>query len=273
MILRSSMLVLFLGFIGEEMNAQVKKIKTSSGSKKHKQELKMKIEIWSDVACPFCYIGKHKLDSAIQSFPELANVKVEWKSFQLDPDIASSALGITEYLSQRKGMSVASVAQMIENVKYMGAQSGLDLNFEKVIIANSFKAHRLLHFAKEKGLQHETEEALFEAHFTHGKNISDDQDLIEAAMKVGLDKSEAEAILKSNKYTDEVAQDIKEASELKIQGVPFFIFNRKYAVSGAQDVSVFKKVLRTSYDEWQKDSKKELEVIEGKVCTPEKKCN
>lgn len=205
---------------------------------------KIIVEIWSDVLCPFCFIGKHKFEEAIEKSPYKNKTTVIWKSFQLDPDIdAATSYPYYEYLSKRKGISIQQTEKMVSNVKTFAKDVNLDLQFDKAIITNSFRAHQFIHLAKKHNKQNEIKEALFQAHFIEGKNISDKVVLTNIGMKNNINSNEIDKLFSENAFTKEVNDDMIEAQELGIQGVPFFVFNRKFAVSGAQDVSVFTKAL------------------------------
>lgn len=234
----------------------------------------MKVEIWSDVMCPFCYIGKRKFESALAQFSENEKIEVEWKSFQLQPDLETNPnQNAVEHLAVSKGWSLAYAQQAVWQVTEMAKTVGLEYHFNKAVVANSFNAHRLSHYAKQYGKGSEIEEQLFKAYFTEGKNIDDYETLANIATTVGLDKTEAMLVLKDNKYEEEVRRDIAEAKQLRISGVPFFVFNEKYAVSGAQESKVFLQTLEKAFDEWKKENKqKNIDVIQGKVCTPDGEC-
>jgi len=210
----------------------------------------MKIEVWSDVACPFCYIGKKKLESALSSFESKEQVEVVWKSYQLDPQIADSSQNAIDYLSLKKGIPSNKVLEMMAGVRQMASSEGLIMHPEKAIVANSFDAHRLSHLANKYGVQNEMEELLFEAYFKEGKNISDKKILLALADKAGIDHKEAQNVLNSYLYTSDVEDDIREGNALGVRGVPFFVFNRTYAISGAQDAQVFENTLKRSFKEW-----------------------
>jgi predicted DsbA family dithiol-disulfide isomerase len=205
----------------------------------------MQIEIWSDVMCPFCYIGKRKFETALAQFPEKDQVQIVWKSFQLSPDLKTEpGLSSNDYLARHKGISVAEAQQMHDHVTNMAAEVGLHYDFSKAVVANSWNAHRFAHFAKSKGLQPEAEEALFKAYFTEGKNIDDYPTLATLGASIGLDAHETIAMLESDAYHQEVRQDIQQARQFGINGVPFFVFNRKYALSGAQAPETFLQALQ-----------------------------
>lgn len=210
-------------------------------------ERKIKIEIWSDVMCPFCYIGKRKLEQALADFKAKDAVEIEWKSYQLNPELKTEeGKNIRTYLSEVKGISLERAKQLNEHVTSMAKQVGLTYNMDKAVVANSFDAHRLALFAKSKGKQNELVEMLFKAYFTDEKNTANHTTLIELGNTIGLDEIEMKEVLKSNNFSEQVKMECKEALELGIGGVPFFVFNRTYAVSGAQDTKVFTEVLTKS---------------------------
>ncbi|SHH26059.1 Predicted dithiol-disulfide isomerase, DsbA family [Chryseobacterium oranimense] len=210
----------------------------------------MKIEIWSDVMCPFCYIGKNNFEQALEQLPFKDEVEVEWKSFQLDPTLDPlKPQNTIEYFKEKKGFPAEQAAQMIGQVAQMGKGAGIDFDFEKALIINTFNAHKLLHLAKKYGKANEMEEALFKAHFTDGKNVGDIEELISLAGHLGIDKDEAKQALVSDEFDYEINQDIQEAKNNGISSVPFFVLNGKYAVSGAQPAEVFADALQQTYKE------------------------
>jgi protein disulfide-isomerase len=205
----------------------------------------MKIEIWSDIMCPFCYIGKRQLESALAEFPN-KEFEIEWKSFQLDPTITpQSGKDVFTFLAERKGISVEESKEMHKGVTERAKSIGLDYNFEKTIISNSLEAHRIIQLAKTKNLGDEMEEIFFKAYFTEGRDLNDGPTLIELAMKSGLDQVQVLEVLKDETlFLENVQNDISEAQEIGVQGVPFFVFDRKYAVSGAQPVETFVQTIK-----------------------------
>lgn len=210
----------------------------------------VKIEIWSDIACPWCYIGKRRFETALVAFPQKDQVTVEWKSFQLDPTLPEHYPGTElEYLSQRKGMPKAQVAQMFEQVKSQAASEGLAYDFEALTVANSHLGHELIHFAAQYGKQDEAKETLLKLHFEQGVNISDLNALVEIAVGLGLDAAAARTALIEREFETDVDQDIAEAHTLGIQGVPFFVIDRKYGISGAQSPEVFSQTLDEAWRE------------------------
>ena len=210
----------------------------------------MKVEIWSDVVCPFCYIGKKRFEQAVEDFPHPDQLEVEWKSFQLDPTVENNGdQNLTEHLAKSKGISIENARQMQQRVVSMAEEEGLQFNFDKAVVANSFDAHRLIKFARDRGKGNEMAEALFRAYFTDGKNIGDMKSLVDLAEELGLDPTEAENVLQSQKYANNVKHDIQVASGMDIRGVPFFLFDRKYAISGARETEIFLKALKQSWNE------------------------
>ena len=205
----------------------------------------MKIEIWSDVMCPFCYIGKRKFEIALEKFPEKEKVEVTWKSFQLDPSVKTDpAKNVHQFLAERKGWTTEHAREMNEHVTRIAAEVGLVYNFDKAVVTNSFDAHRFSHFAKKYNLQNEAEERLFRAYFTEGKNTGDHETLIQLGIDIGLDEAEVKSMLESTDFADAVNNDISEARQIGVNGVPFFLFEEKYAISGAQDSSLFLQALK-----------------------------
>lgn len=236
---------------------------------------KMQVEIWSDVMCPFCYIGKRKFEAALSQFSDNEQIEIIWKSFQLDPDQETvSDKPIQQYLAERKGMTIQQAQQMTDHVTGIAEQVGLTFHFDKAVTANSFDAHRFSHLAKQHGRQNEAEEQLFAAYFTEGKNTADRDTLAQLGEKIGLDPQQVKDVLQSDQYAVDVQTDIAEARQFGVQGVPFFVFNRKYAVSGAQESQVFRQTLETSVADWKKSVKEaELIITEGAVCTTDGRCD
>lgn len=231
---------------------------------------KIKIEVWSDVMCPFCYIGKRRLESALAQFPNQDQVEIEWKSFQLDPETKTNPnLSIHEYLAGRKGWSVEQAKQIGAQVADMAKTEGLNYQFDQAIVANSFKAHRFAHFAKTQGKGNEAEELLFQSYFTDGKNIDDTQTLVNLGTILGLHAAETERVLNSDEFTDDVRQDIYEAQQVGVRGVPFFVFNHKYVISGAQASDTFLGALETVW----KESQQETTILaDGASCDADGNC-
>lgn len=231
---------------------------------------KLKVEIWSDVMCPFCYIGKRKFEHALDQFENKDAIEIEWKSFQLSPYVVTDpSRNVHQFLAEHKGISVNEAKQMNDYVTNLAAQAGLEFNFDQAIAANSRRAHQFSHFARQFGKQNEAEELLFKSYFTEGKNTDDVLVLVELAEQLGLDGKELMNALENESFDGEVGRDILEANQIGVRGVPFFVFNRKYAVSGAQDPAVFLETLQKSFENWQPSK---LEIQEGESCDVDGNC-
>jgi predicted DsbA family dithiol-disulfide isomerase len=208
----------------------------------------IKVDIWSDVQCPWCYIGKRKFEAGAAQFD--GEVEVEYHSFELAPDTPVDFDGTpVDYLSQRKGMPVAQVEQMLERVTSIAASVGLDYDYDHVHQTNTVISHELIHFAKSKGRQLEMKERLLEAYFVKGEHVGRIPDLVEIAAELGFDRAEVTEALESHRFLADVKADVALANEYGIQGVPFFVIDGKYGVSGAQEAETFAKVLAQARDE------------------------
>ncbi|WP_417431998.1 DsbA family oxidoreductase [Kiloniella sp.] len=225
----------------------------------------MKVKIWSDTMCPFCYIAKKNFEKAMQQLSFAKEIEVEWKSYQLDPELqeTSGSTNFGQYLMERKGFSVSKKGQFLQQLTDMGESSGVNFNFDKTYVANTFLAHKLLHLAKKYGKNSEMEELLFQALFENGMNIADPELLISLAEQLEIDKTVTREALVSNKVDYEVKQDFMEARNMAVSSVPFFVLDNKYSISGAQPVEVFLTALTQSYNENLKSS----ESIEGSNCS------
>jgi len=231
----------------------------------------MKVEIWSDVMCPFCYIGKRHFENAIETLPFKNEIDVEWKSYQLNPEYHNTnSETVYDYLSKSKGIPVEQAKQMTKQVSDMAAGSGLTINFDKNIPANTFDAHRLIHLAAKHNLQDLAEEKLFEAHFVWGLNIGEHAVLLQLAQEIGLDREESSAVLQGAQFAEAVRYDVYESQNLGIRGVPYFVMDRKYGVSGAQPVQAFTDALTKSFTEWKSSQPKtnltSLNRNDGAIC-------
>lgn len=204
----------------------------------------MKIQMWSDFSCPFCYIGKQHLKKALTACDLIGRAEIVFRSFELDPSAVSLQSGdIYRHLSEKYDMGIMEAKEMTEQIARQAAIAGLSFRFDRLIRTNTFDAHRLLHFAAGSGTADSMSEALFYASFTEGRNISDRRVLVDLSQKVGLNVDEAREVLVSDRYGEAVRADEGLARQLKITSVPFFVFDNKYAVSGAQPVDVFSDVL------------------------------
>lgn len=210
----------------------------------------MTVDIWSDVRCPFCYIGKHKFESALKEFNHKDKVEVRWHSFQLDPTIKTSPeLSTLDYFTQVKNVSKEQALEMFRNMEAMARESGLKIDSNSTVLANSFRAHLLIQLAIQKGFANEVEEALFIAHFSEAKNIDDEETLVEIGISAGLAEQEVKNALTSEELSYAVKQDEMQAQQIGIRGVPFFVFNNKHGVSGAQATETFREVLAKVWEE------------------------
>jgi len=202
----------------------------------------IKVDIWSDVQCPWCYIGKRKFEAGAAAFGE--DVEVEYHSFELAPDTPVDFDGTpVDYLSQRKGIPVDQVHEMLARVTGIASSVGLDYDYDHVHQTNTVIAHELIHFAKSKGRQLDMKERLLEAYFIKGEHVGRIEDLADIAAEIGFDRAEVVAALESHEFLADVKQDVALAQEYGIQGVPFFVIDGKYGVSGAQEADVFANVL------------------------------
>lgn len=235
-------------------------------------ENKMKVEIWSDVVCPFCYIGKRKFELAMAQFAEKDNIEVVWKSFQLAPDMADDfSKNVYELVADKYNISMSQSKDMHTQLVQTAKEVGLDYNFDEAKPVNTLKAHQLIQLAKSKGLQDEVEEALFKGYFTAGENINDVATLVKIGEGIGLAPEAIKEALDKGTFIPAMQADINEAQQLGVRGVPFFVLNRKYAVSGAQSPETILGALQQSFTEWRPAAT--LEVIEGQACTPDGKCD
>ena len=230
----------------------------------------MKVEIWSDIVCPFCYIGKRKFENALNSFDQKDKVEIVWRSFQLDADLKQiKGQSVDEYLGIRKGTTTEKGKEMNAYMAGVAKEVGLDYNFDIAIINNTMNAHRLSHLAAKHGIQNTMEEALFDAYYTKGKDIGDVETLTEIGVSAGLIKADIDTLFATDEYTDAVKMDQVEAGQIGVQGVPFFVFNNKYAVSGAQSTDVFKEILAKT---WEDEKPVITEMPEG-FCSVDGVCN
>jgi len=216
---------------------------------------KMKVEVWSDIMCPFCYIGKRNYEAALEQFADRNNVEIEWHSFQLDPTIPAHTekkAGVYQYLADRKGISYEQSVKMHERIIQTAKDAGLTYHLDKAIVANSYDAHKMIQLAKTKGLGDAAEERLFLAYFTEGADMGDPEQLLKLGKEIGLPEADILGALESDGYAYLVKQDIQEAQSIGVTGVPFFVFNRKYAVSGAQPPQIFLQTLEQSFKEWER---------------------
>ena len=207
----------------------------------------MQVEIWSDVVCPWCYLGKRRLEQALERFPHRDRVDIVWRSFELDPDAPTVPQDLTARLASRYGMSTQEAAERNAQMTELAAESGLAFRLDIAKPANTFDAHRVLHVARADGLESEAKERLLAAYFSEGRVISDTDTLVELAAEVGVDPDRTRAALAGEGFAGEVRADEREAVELGITGVPFFVLGRRYAVSGAQPPELLLQALEQAW--------------------------
>lgn len=234
----------------------------------------MKVEIWSDVVCPWCYIGKRRFASALAQFEHRDQIEIIWRSYQLDPSASRTVeKTVTEMLAEKYGVSQKQAAAMHDRVSGIAAQEGLEYHLEQARHCNTFDAHRLIHLAAAHHLQDEMEERLFHAYFTEGAALGETETLVKLAVDVGLDADEARTVLTSDTYANEVRADAQRARRLGIQGVPFFAIDETYGVSGAQPSEVIREVLLEAWTEshpriGETSATQEAGYCEGDSCMP-----
>jgi predicted DsbA family dithiol-disulfide isomerase len=210
----------------------------------------VRVEIWSDVVCPWCYIGKRHFELALAEFEARDEVEVVWRSFELDPGHPRDAEGdLAEALAAKYGSSVEQARAMIDGMSERAAQVGLRYELHSAVPANTFDAHRLIHLATARGLQDAAEERLFTAYMVEGKDVGDRATLVRLAGEIGLDEAEAEGVLAGSDYADEVRADEREAGQLGVTGVPFFVIDRAYGISGAQPPEHILAALRHAHQQ------------------------
>ena len=211
----------------------------------------MRVEIWSDVICPWCYIGKRRFEQALALFDGRDDVEVEWRSFELDPHSPAEPQPLADRLAQKFNVSHDEAIAMNERMTETASGVGLQFRLDVAQSGNTFDAHRLIHLAAAHGLQGQMKEQLLEGYFSEGRAISDRDTLVELAQRAGLEADEARAMLESDRFTAEVREDERLAAGFGISGVPFFVLDRHYGISGAQSVDVMLETLQQAAAESQ----------------------
>jgi predicted DsbA family dithiol-disulfide isomerase len=210
----------------------------------------MKVEIWSDIVCPFCYIGKRRFEEALSKFPHAEAVEVVWRSFELNTSYQPvPGRSVHESLAEKKGVSVAEARQMGDYVSNIAKEVGLHYDFDRAVTANTFLGHQLIHLAAKHGRQDAAKERLMAAYYSEGQNLNEVDTLVQLATEIGLDGTEARTALTEGTYANEVRYDEYQAQQINVRGVPYFVFADKYAVSGAQPSELFGEVLQKVWDE------------------------
>ncbi|TGD81551.1 DsbA family oxidoreductase [Hymenobacter wooponensis] len=232
----------------------------------------MKIEIWSDIVCPFCYIGKRRLENALAAFPHADKVEIEWHSFELDPQ-AKPEPGVSLYkrLASKYGNTEAWARQMSSNMAQSAAELGLAFDFDRAVHANTLHAHRLVHLAERHGKQDAAKERFFKAYLEEGEDLNDFATLTRLATEIGLPAAEVERVLNSDEFTQEVRHDEYQARQIGVRGVPYFVFDDKYAVSGAQPSELFQEVLEKVWEE-SRPQPVQLAGADGASCDIDGNC-
>jgi predicted DsbA family dithiol-disulfide isomerase len=232
-------------------------------------ETTLRVDIWSDIACPWCYVGKRRLEAALARFAHKNDVRVVWRAFELDPSaprLRERTVSHAGRIAAKYGIPVPEAEKRIRQMTEMARADGLDFHFEKVQSGNTFDAHRVLHLAHERGIQDAVKERLLQAYMTEGAAISDHETLVRLAGEAGLDEEQVRAMLAGNAYEREVRGDEASARELGISGVPFFVIGGRYGVSGAQSAEVLLKVLEKA---WAEASEQASHTSEGATCGPD----
>ena len=210
----------------------------------------MRIEIWSDVVCPWCYVGKRRLEQALERFAHRDAVEIVWKAYELDPNGPRERVGsYLERIARKYGISEAQARMSVERIVTAGADAGIDFRFDDLRAGNTFDAHRLLHLAASLGVQNELKERLLFATFTEGHPIGDRETLVKLAGDVGVTESDARRVLEGDEFGRDVREEEAEAMEMGATGVPFFLFNRRFGVSGAQPPETLLHVLERAWSE------------------------
>lgn len=232
---------------------------------------KLRIDIWSDIACPWCYVGKRRLEAALARFPHRDRVEIVWRAFELDPSAPrqhDSSMSQTERLAAKYDVTVKQAETMNARLAETARDDGLDFRFDRIRTGNMFDAHRVLHLALDQGLgvQDRVKERLLLAYMTEGATLGEPETLVRLAAEAGLDAGDVRAMLASDRYGREVRQDEEEARELGIIGVPFFVLGGRYAISGAQPAELFLRALEQA---WRELAGRPAVLAEGAVCGPD----
>ncbi|WP_277678371.1 DsbA family oxidoreductase [Gracilibacillus dipsosauri] len=232
----------------------------------------MEIEIWSDFSCPFCYIGKMRLEKAVERYPKKLDILIKYKSFQLDPEAPKTTdKSIHEILAKKYNMTVERAKQMNQQLVDQAKGVGLHFHMDTLQATNTFTAHRVTKFAHAEGKEEQFVNNMFQHYFTHSSNLSDPEILLQVCKELSLDLEKVKQIIESSQFEQDVLEDIEEAKNLGITGVPFFVFNQKYAISGAQPVETFMQALERITEEENSNLKdltpnKKRSFCEGDQC-------
>ena len=231
---------------------------------------KLRVDVWSDIACPWCYVGKRRLEVALAQFPRRDAVEVVWRAFELDPAaprVRDAGVSYAERLSKKYGSGVAQAEAMVRGMTDVAAADGLDFRFDRIRPGNTFDAHRLLHLAYERGAQDAVKERFLRAYMTEGEAIGDPDVLSRLSREAGLDADDVAAVLATDAYAREVRNDEDEARALGISGVPFFVLGGRYGVSGAQPAEVLLRALEQAWAEAADEG--DVAFAGGAACGPD----
>ncbi|WP_280670586.1 MULTISPECIES: DsbA family protein [unclassified Dysgonomonas] len=238
----------------------------------------MKIEIWSDIACPYCYIGKRKLDRALTKFPHADEVELVWHSYELNPKLPKQNMGLTyaQYFSMQNDCSLDDANDHLSGIVKLAKDTGLAYNFDNLIVTNTSDSLRLVKLAKKYNFATETEEALFKAYFVDGECISDRKVLVRLGVEIGIPKEEIENMLDSDLFKNDLEADIRYSEDvLNLQFIPFYVFNNKEIIQGIISEDEYLEVLNKSYAEWKASGVAETpgDIISGQACSIDGKCS
>jgi len=231
---------------------------------------KLRVDVWSDIACPWCYVGKRRLEAALARFPHRDAVEVVWRAFELDPSaprVRDPDVSYAARLAKKYGTQVAQAEAMIQRMTDVAAADGLDFRFDRIRPGNTFDAHRLLHLAGARGMQGALKERLLRAYMTEGEAIGDPAVLLRLAGEAGLDVDEAQGVLTTDAHAEEVREDERQAAALGISSVPFFVVGEHHAVSGAQPAEQLLTVLERVWTEAPQAP--DATPAEGDACGPD----
>lgn len=240
----------------------------------------MRIDIWSDIACPFCYIGKRKMEKALAQFPYSNDIKLVWHSYELNPDLPKGKYGKSyyEYLAEAKGVSLEEAENDFSDVMVLAKEEGLDFNPDKIIITNTSDALRLVKLANKYDLATEAEEELFNAYFVEGKDVSDKSVLINLGVKIGVPQGDITRCLDSFEYFEEVKNDtIRSEEEHNLEYIPFYLLNNKFIIQGSITSEEYLEVLNKSYNDWKSNGESKGDnkenTLRGKSCSIDGTCS
>jgi protein disulfide-isomerase len=241
-----------------------------------KKNSKMKVEVWTDIMCPYCYIGKIHYEKALQQFEHAGEVELEWKAYQLNPDLPDKGNGypLSEYFAKNAGYTEEKINSMFEGVNMLAGQAGVVSNLPNAIAANTRDAHRLIKLAAKIGMDTAVLAKLTKAYFEEAKDYSDWDLLTSIGTDSGLKEDEIIRMLKSDDYLYEIKQDMQEAANLGFDTVPTFLMDRRQAIVGSEPVDLFVKVLNKAYGNWKKRTEEENieEISKGKSCSSDGIC-